>query len=264
MKRNRNVGGLVIGGPSNDLVSAVERLVYRRPIDENERVEFEFFDLKQVALESVDISENTALHKVLGDIAYTNFYIYLYDDLDWVGEYSDFVNYVVEMFGHMQLVVPREFYRKTDEGIIDARDKYRQYFIGGLRVVVDSAFAQLWTRKQFLFDFNMRLAEEISPLLKSEYPILGKDGQLPRATYFPVWVDNLVIHRERGLCHYCGLPAALASLPNQTYDIDHMVPIAGGGTNDATNLVLSCPVCNNKKRASHQVVPDTFAWPTRS
>ncbi|MCV4270952.1 HNH endonuclease [Pseudomonas capsici] len=258
------MGGLVIGGPSNDLVSAVERFVYRRPIDESERVEFEFIDLKQVALESVDISETTALHKVLGDIAYTNFYIYLYDDLDWVGEYSDFVNYVVDMFGHMQLAVPREFYRKTDEGIVDARNKYRQYFIDGLRVIVDSAFAHLWNRKQFLFDFNMRLAEEISPLLKTEYPVLAKDGQLPRATYFPVWVDNLIIHRERGLCHYCGHPAALASLPNQTYDIDHMVPIARGGTNDATNLVLSCPACNNKKRANHQVVQDTFAWPTRS
>ncbi|WP_322845023.1 HNH endonuclease signature motif containing protein [Pseudomonas sp. B33.4] len=264
MKRNRNVGGVVIGGPSNDLVSAVERFVYRRPIDEGEKVEFEFIDLKKIALESVNISENTALHKVLDDIAYTNFYIYSYDDLDWIGEYSDFVDYVVGMFGHMQLAVPREFYRKTDEGIIDARNKYRDYFIGGLRVLVGSAFSHLWQRKQFLFDFNARLAKEISPLLKSEFPFLAKDGQLPRATYFPVWVDNLLVHRERGLCHYCGGPAALVSLPNQTYDIDHMVPIASGGTNDATNLVLSCPECNNKKRANYQVVPDTFAWPTRS
>lgn len=242
----------------------VERYVHGTPIDYNERVYFDNFDLKLIALGSEKISENTALHKILDDFSYTMFYIYSYDDIDWVDDYSEFVEYVVEMFGYMRLPVPREFNRKSSEGILAARDQHRDYFISGLKFFVESAFAHLWARKQFLFDFNLCLSKQIAPLLKKEYPILAKDGQLHRATYFPVWLKNLIVHRERGLCHYCGCVVASPSMPNQDYDIDHMVPIASGGTNDPTNLVLACPKCNNDKRAKFRFVPDTFAWPTRT
>ncbi len=264
MRRSRNVSGIISGGPSIELVSTIERFVYKTPIDENERLHFEDLDLLKIALQSAEISENTALHKVLEELAYIDFYLYLYDDLDWIENHSDFSNYAIEMFQHMKLKVPREFYNKTADGILSARDKYAEYFLSGLRCFVDSAFAHLWLRKGFLFDFNMRLSEKIIPLLKSNYPILAKDGQLPRATYFPVWIKDLIMYRERGLCHYCGCIVALPSVPNQSYDVDHMVPIANGGTNDPTNLVLSCPKCNNEKRAKFQPVPDTFAWPTRT
>jgi len=33
------------------------------------------------------------------------------------------------------------------------------------------------------------------------------------------------------------------------YDIDHVIPISRGGTNDPSNLVLSCPHCNDRKGA---------------
>lgn len=264
MKRGKNVSGIISGGPALDLISTVERFVYRTPLDESERIHFEDIDLRAYAFQSYNISEYTALHKVLDELAYINFYLYLYDDLDWIGEYTDFSDYAAEMFRHMNVKVPREFHRKTAEGIIAARNQYRDYFLSGLRFFVNSAFAHLWFRKGFLFDFNLRLAETISPLSKAEYPNLAKDGQLKRATYFPVWLKNLISHRERGLCHYCGCIVALPAVPNQDFDIDHMVPIASGGTNDPTNLVLSCPKCNNKKRAKFQVVPDTFAWPERT
>ncbi|WP_339435303.1 HNH endonuclease signature motif containing protein [Pseudomonas orientalis] len=264
MRRSKNISGIISGGPSLDLVLAVERFVYRKSIDENERVEFENIDLQRIAIESANLSENTALHKVLDELAYLYFYIYMYDDLDWVGDYYEFANYAIEMFGHMKIRVPKEFYRKTEDGILEARKKHRNYFLSGLKHLVESAFSQLWLRKSFLFDFNMRLAEEISPLLKSEYPVLAKNGQLPRVTYFPVWIKDLIMYRERGLCHYCGCIVAHPSVPNQNYDVDHMVPIAKGETNDPTNLALSCPKCNNKKRAKALVVPDTFAWPVRN
>ncbi|ENY6168428.1 HNH endonuclease [Vibrio fluvialis] len=266
MRRNRNIENVVSGGPALDLVSTVERFVYRQPFDANEACHFEELenDLLNYALEAVDISTNTALHKILSDLAYINFYLYLYDDLDWVGEYADFAQYAIDMFKHMNIRVPREFFRKSDDGIIEARNMYRELFLSGLQVFVNSAFSYLWHRKKFLFDFNMRLAEKISPLSKLDYPVLEKDGQLPRANYFNKWVIDLIVKREQGICHYCPSPVAIPGLSNQTYDIDHMVPIARGGTNDPTNLVLSCAVCNNKKRARIQSIPDTFAWPERT
>lgn len=137
-------------------------------------------------------------------------------------------------------------------------------FLSGLQTFVNSAFAHLWFKKAFLHDFNVRLAEKIAPLLVTDVPCLEQDGRLARAQHFNKWVRDLILNREGGLCHYCSQPVAILSLSNQTYDIDHMVPIARGGTNDPTNLVLSCSKCNNKKRAKAQSVPDTFAWPERT
>ena len=266
MQRNRNVSNIINGGPALGLVSTVERFVYRAPIDRNEEVHFEDLDrdLLQYALDAKSISENTALHKVLTDLAYIDFYLYLYDDLDWVSEYTDFSEYAISMFKHMNIAVPRGFYRKSADGIVEARDSHRDLFLSGLQKFVNSAFAHLWFRKAFLHDFNVRLAEKISPLLKSDFPCLEQDGRLPRVQHFNKWIRDLILNREGGLCHYCSHPVAIPSLPNQTYDIDHMVPIARGGTNDPTNLVLSCSICNNKKRAKVQSIPDNFAWPKRT
>lgn len=38
-------------------------------------------------------------------------------------------------------------------------------------------------------------------------------------------------------CGYCYMPL-------ETYHVDHIFPIAAGGSNHVSNLVLSCPKCN--------------------
>lgn len=50
---------------------------------------------------------------------------------------------------------------------------------------------------------------------------------------------------KRGVlrCWHCGKPCA------DKYHIDHFVPLAKGGTNDAGNLRISCPLCNQRKAA---------------
>lgn len=52
MRRNRNISNIINGGPALDLVSAVERFVYRTPLDGNEAIHFEELDqdLLQYAL----------------------------------------------------------------------------------------------------------------------------------------------------------------------------------------------------------------------
>lgn len=42
------------------------------------------------------------------------------------------------------------------------------------------------------------------------------------------------------LCVYCGEPSEL--------EIEHIVPLARGGTNEITNLTVACKSCNMKKR----------------
>ncbi|MDC7701412.1 HNH endonuclease [Vogesella indigofera] len=261
MARYRNVANKISGGPAYDLILAVERYVYNYPSSSNESIHHQDIDLTSIAIQSISISENTALHKVLHELAYIEFYLYLYDDIDWVDNIFDFAEYATSMFPEMNLETPIEFLSKQESDIYYAKKKYDQYFIHGLNHLVNSAFAVLWHRKSFLLDFNLKIAEKIRPLKKCDFPMLEQDGRVPRTTYFKKWIQNAIQLRERGNCHYCGRVVASPAIANQEYDIDHMVPIAQGGTNDPTNLVLSCPSCNNDKRASIRSFDDVFNWP---
>lgn len=48
---------------------------------------------------------------------------------------------------------------------------------------------------------------------------------------------------QDGKCAYCG------ELLSGPYHIDHKTPVSRGGTNDVSNLHLTCPRCNMKKGA---------------
>lgn len=54
-----------------------------------------------------------------------------------------------------------------------------------------------------------------------------------------------VIERDAGMCGICGQPI----LPDQQTTIDHILPIAAGGTNALDNLQLAHSRCNLLKGA---------------
>ena len=51
-----------------------------------------------------------------------------------------------------------------------------------------------------------------------------------------------------GLCHYCGRKFGARELT-----MDHVVPIARGGTSTPGNIVASCKACNQEKKLSTPV-----------
>ena len=51
-----------------------------------------------------------------------------------------------------------------------------------------------------------------------------------------------ILRRDGNTCRYCGLKAGETELT-----IDHVVPVALGGTDDPTNLVAACKDCNAGK-----------------
>jgi len=53
-----------------------------------------------------------------------------------------------------------------------------------------------------------------------------------------------VFKRDVYACQYCG-----AHPPNVILEIDHIVPVAGGGSNKIDNLITSCFNCNRGKGA---------------
>jgi 5-methylcytosine-specific restriction endonuclease McrA len=48
-----------------------------------------------------------------------------------------------------------------------------------------------------------------------------------------------VIERDKGICSYCGDPGS--------NEVDHVVPLDAGGTDDMENLVCACGWCNRSK-----------------
>ena len=51
--------------------------------------------------------------------------------------------------------------------------------------------------------------------------------------------------RQKGRCYWCGKKVG------RLYHVDHVVPLALGGSNGAENLVIACAVCNLSKGARH-------------
>jgi 5-methylcytosine-specific restriction endonuclease McrA len=55
----------------------------------------------------------------------------------------------------------------------------------------------------------------------------------------PTWAKRGLVHRDHGLCAYCGRSANT---------VDHVVPRSRGGGTTWENTVLACGSCNNRKR----------------
>lgn len=54
-----------------------------------------------------------------------------------------------------------------------------------------------------------------------------------------------VLRRDNHTCRYCG-----ASAPNATLTVDHVTPVALGGSDDPSNLVAACRDCNAGKSST--------------
>ncbi len=56
----------------------------------------------------------------------------------------------------------------------------------------------------------------------------------------PTAVRQYVLERDGYCCQHCGATKHLT--------IDHIIPLAQGGTNDISNLQTLCRSCNSRKR----------------
>lgn len=54
-----------------------------------------------------------------------------------------------------------------------------------------------------------------------------------------------VYERDNGVCRYCG-----RQLGSDSFTIDHVFPVAKGGGDEESNLVVACRPCNSSKGSS--------------
>jgi len=59
----------------------------------------------------------------------------------------------------------------------------------------------------------------------------------------PLVVRTYVFDRDNSQCQSCGKTEAVAKL-----QIDHIIPLAQGGSNDISNLQTLCNTCNQRKK----------------
>lgn len=86
--------------------------------------------------------------------------------------------------------------------------------------------------------------------LARKHDMIKKDrvinaGEIPTTEQ----IRNLII-QSRKHCFWCD-----KIVKDKDLNIDHLYPLAKGGTNNIDNLVVSCGLCNRKKHAKH---PEQF------
>lgn len=67
---------------------------------------------------------------------------------------------------------------------------------------------------------------------------------MARIAAIPPEVTKRVRETARNRCGYCLSPQHLVMA---RLEIEHIIPLAKGGTDDETNLWLACPICNRHK-----------------
>lgn len=68
---------------------------------------------------------------------------------------------------------------------------------------------------------------------------MSKTPRIP----IPPEVRNYVFQRDKYQCQSCGKTNSETEL-----NIDHIIPLASGGSNDISNLQTLCHACNQRKK----------------
>jgi hypothetical protein len=139
-----------------------------------------------------------------------------------------------------KLEMDREYHWANREKILPRKRKYREGNIEHARAK-NAAWraANPDKKKQMDREYRQNNPHKINQHGKNRRARkLGAEGR------FTVEDVQRIYSLQKGLCHWCG--CKLGS-ERHTYHADHRIPLTKGGTNDPSNIVISCPRCNQSK-----------------
>ncbi|MEB8702690.1 HNH endonuclease [Bacillus cereus] len=119
-------------------------------------------------------------------------------------------------------------------------------------MIVHSAFHIIFQSRGFLREFHLELAKFIESNIdeiKQRHPDFVTQSDRIKRKYFPEWLKKAVYHRDKGTCTFCRCDLTHLVRIQNTKHIDHIVPLALFGSNDASNFQLLCEKCNTSKGA---------------
>lgn len=184
--------------------------------------------------------KHSLLHEVIENLL--NFY-FDYATRKWPNE----VDYFHEILNEAGLASPKWLTpSRVDRHIGELDDLLSQ----AASVLKDSVFYILFSDREFLRNFQHRLAPHVKSLSFAEYPeSLQSDGVIKRPAYLPSWLKAAIFHRDRGRCQHCSKDLTGLGMPVRDLHLDHMIPLRQSGSNDPTNFQLLCARCNLSKGA---------------
>lgn len=117
-----------------------------------------------------------------------------------------------------------------------------------LRQISHEVFCILFSDKELMRQFGLRVADAISDVSPLEYPeFMSAKGRIKRGRYWNSWLEKALFYRENGRCAICTSSLTGVIDPHAKIHIDHIIPISRGGTSDPTNLQILCYNCNLSK-----------------
>lgn len=136
------------------------------------------------------------------------------------------------------------FYKYINEFLLDERSEL-------IDKLTNDVFYILFLNRGFLLKFNYFVSTYISYQDKDDIhnqfsDLFTKSGVLKRVN-IPQWVKNAVFFRDRGHCVFCNSDLTNLVSRLSIKNFDHIVPLGLGGTNDVSNIQLTCRSCNINK-----------------
>lgn len=92
---------------------------------------------------------------------------------------------------------------------------------------------------------NMEALNKYATAINQRAASKGASGQVSAE------ILRALILESAGKCGWCDVSVVRAD-----FEIDHIITLSHGGSNDTTNLAITCPDCNRHKAEKH---PATFA-----
>lgn len=142
-----------------------------------------------------------------------------------------------------------KFNEYTEEG-----EEYKEMLEGKIKsdilpLITEEVFSILFCDKEFLFHFNLFISSKLKKIEPKSFPnLFNHKGHVHRVQYWPKWLVKGVFYRDRGRCSYCFNDiSGLLNVENKL-NIDHIIPLANGGTNDTSNCQILCERCNKEKK----------------
>lgn len=162
---------------------------------------------------------------------------------------EEMIEYMEQWFDSLH-VSHSEIPVQSEIGIEEYADRLQALFNDKvLPIISDSVFPILFNNKDFLYKFNVKIAEQIQSLKKDDYPeFFQGDGYLKREDP-PSWLKKGVFNRDLGRCQSCGTDLSRIFTNANAENYDHIIPLRQGGSNDPTNFQLMCEHCNKAKQA---------------
>lgn len=214
----------------------------------------DFFSLEDIMVNAFEPRQNTLLHIFIRDATYLNLEYSVRKSFASVEDAALELQQILKSYD----VAFRRFSpkRKRPPLYSDPWDAYLHELLElisstCLSRIVDEIFTVLFSDRGMLIELGKVAAKLVKKAKQADFPNqLERDGIVKRCGYWPKWLTDGLIYRDRGRCALCLTDIFGLLAPGPAKHLDHMIPLALGGTNDPTNLQFLCPPCNNRKAIS--------------